>query len=73
MLHTPVLPELAWKGPLGKRWPQILQRMEKVPAGDYPTASLPRDAAHGAWLYRDNVLPGSAARAATPMRTARSS
>ncbi|MFB7913737.1 SDR family oxidoreductase [Streptomyces sp. NPDC056061] len=55
MLHTPVLPELAWRGPLGRRWPQILERMEKVPAGDYPTPSLPDDAAHGAWLYRDNV------------------
>ncbi|MFJ7326990.1 SDR family oxidoreductase [Streptomyces cyaneofuscatus] len=55
MLHTPVLPELAWRGPLGKRWPGILQRLEKVPAGDYPTASLSDDAAHGAWLYRDNV------------------
>jgi NAD(P)-dependent dehydrogenase (short-subunit alcohol dehydrogenase family)/pimeloyl-ACP methyl ester carboxylesterase len=55
LLHTPVLPELAWRGPLGKQWPKILQRMEKVPAGDYPTASLPSDAAHGAWLYRDNV------------------
>ncbi|AVZ74046.1 short chain dehydrogenase [Streptomyces lunaelactis] len=55
MLHTPVLPELAWRGPLGKRWPRILERMEKVPAGDYPTSSLPQDAAHGAWLYRDNV------------------
>ncbi|GAA0469832.1 SDR family oxidoreductase [Streptomyces olivaceiscleroticus] len=55
MLHTPALPELAWKGPLGKRWPKILERVEKIPAGDYPTASLPTDAAHGAWLYRDNV------------------
>ncbi|WP_434600443.1 SDR family oxidoreductase [Streptomyces sp. A5-4] len=55
MLHTPVLPELAWRGPLGKQWPKILQRLEKVPAGDYPTASLPQDAAHGAWLYRDNI------------------
>ncbi|WP_189546476.1 SDR family oxidoreductase [Streptomyces gelaticus] len=55
MLHTPVLPELAWRGPLGKRWPRMLQRLEKVPAGDYPTPSLPGDAAHGAWLYRDNV------------------
>ncbi|WP_369212023.1 SDR family oxidoreductase [Streptomyces flavofungini] len=55
MLHTPVLPELAWRGPLGKQWPKILQRMEKVPAGGYPTPSLPQDAAHGAWLYRDNV------------------
>ncbi|MFJ9666554.1 SDR family oxidoreductase [Streptomyces sp. NPDC101219] len=57
LLHTPVLPELAWRGPLGKRWPRILQRVEKVPGGDYPTASLPSDAAHGAWLYRDNVRP----------------
>lgn len=55
LLHTPVLPELAWRGPLGKRWPRILERVEKVPGGDYPTSSLPTDAAHGAWLYRDNV------------------
>lgn len=54
-LHTPVLPELAWKGPLGKRWPRMLERIEKVPSGGYPTDSLPRDAAHGAWLYRDNI------------------
>ncbi|MFG2293157.1 SDR family oxidoreductase [Streptomyces sp. NPDC048603] len=55
MLHTPVLPELAWRGPLGKRWPKLLERTEGVPSGSYPTASLPSDAAHGAWLYRDNV------------------
>lgn len=55
LLHTPVLPELAWRGPLGRQWPKILQRVEKLPAGDYPTPSLPTDAAHGAWLYRDNV------------------
>ncbi|MFD5425393.1 SDR family oxidoreductase [Streptomyces sp. NPDC127084] len=54
-LHTPALPELAWRGPLGRRWPKLLQRMEKLPSGEYPTASLPSDAAHGAWLYRDNV------------------
>ncbi|WP_225641886.1 SDR family oxidoreductase [Streptomyces werraensis] len=56
-LHTPVLPELAWRGPLGRRWPRMLERMERVPGDDYPTASLPSDAAHGAWLYRDNVRP----------------
>ncbi len=54
-LHTPVLPELAWRGPLGRQWPKLLERAEKVPSQGYPTASLPRDAAHGAWLYRDNV------------------
>ncbi|GGS84729.1 MULTISPECIES: SDR family oxidoreductase [Streptomyces] len=57
LLHTPLLPELAWRGPLGRRWPGILQRVEQVPAGSYPTPSLPSDAAHGAWLYRDNVRP----------------
>ena len=55
LLHTPVLPELAWRGPLGRRWPRILERVERVPGGGYPTSSLPVDAAHGAWLYRDNV------------------
>ncbi|CAM5457181.1 MULTISPECIES: SDR family oxidoreductase [Streptomyces] len=54
-LHTPVLPELAWRGPLGRRWPRMLERLEKVSGGGYPTPSLPSDAAHGAWLYRDNV------------------
>ncbi|MGW1873131.1 SDR family oxidoreductase [Streptomyces sp. NPDC001975] len=57
LLHTPVVPELAWRGPLGKAWPGILRRAEKLPAGDYPTGSLRSDAAHGAWLYRDNVRP----------------
>jgi NAD(P)-dependent dehydrogenase (short-subunit alcohol dehydrogenase family)/pimeloyl-ACP methyl ester carboxylesterase len=57
LLHTPVLPELAWKGPLGRAWPRLLERAEKLPSGGYPTASLPTDAAHGAWLYRDNVRP----------------
>ncbi|MET9606458.1 SDR family oxidoreductase [Streptomyces sp. NPDC006512] len=55
LLHTPLLPELAWRGPLGKQWPKMLERLENIPAGPYPTASLASDAAHGAWLYRDNV------------------
>lgn len=55
LLHTPVLPELAWRGPLGRLWPVFLRRAEKLPPGGHPSASLPRDASHGAWLYRDNV------------------
>ncbi|MEZ3181152.1 SDR family oxidoreductase [Streptomyces pimonensis] len=55
LLHTPVLPELAWRGPLGRAWPRMLERAEKVPGDGYPTSSLPSDAAHGAWLYRDNI------------------
>lgn len=54
-LHTPLLPELAWRGVLGRQWPKLLARTEKVPSDGYPTASLPQDAAHGTWLYRDNV------------------
>ncbi|MFE7836260.1 SDR family oxidoreductase [Streptomyces sp. NPDC057474] len=55
LLHMPVLPELAWRGPLGKRWPALVRRAEKLPKGDYPSPSLPTDAAHGVWLYRDNM------------------
>ncbi|MFJ5774714.1 SDR family oxidoreductase [Streptomyces sp. NPDC093094] len=55
LLHTPVLPELAWRGPLGKLWPGVLERLERVASDGYPTPSLPQDAARGAWLYRDNV------------------
>ncbi|WP_200308060.1 SDR family oxidoreductase [Streptomyces adelaidensis] len=55
VLHTPLLPELAWRGPLGRRWPGMVRRAEKLPQGGYPTPSLPTDAAHGAWLYRDNM------------------
>lgn len=55
-LHTPALPERAWHGPLGRWWPRLMARAEGLPAhGGYPGPSLPRDAAHGAWLYRDNV------------------
>ncbi|MFI7408212.1 SDR family oxidoreductase [Streptomyces sp. NPDC049627] len=73
LLHTPALPELAWRGPLGKRWPKLLERFENVPGGGYPTSSLPRDAAHGAWLYRDNVRtrlrrPRTDAYAHTPVQ-----
>ncbi|MFF3908134.1 SDR family oxidoreductase [Streptomyces sp. NPDC001848] len=57
LLHTPVLPELAWRGPLGRSWPAILRRAERLPVGDHPAPSLPRDAANGAWLYRDNIRP----------------
>lgn len=54
-LRVPGLPELAWRGPLGRHWPTLVRRIEGTPDDGYPTASLPEDAAHGAWLYRDNV------------------
>lgn len=55
LLHTPALPELAWRGPLGRTWPGMLRRTEKLPSDGYPTPTLPTDAAHGTWLYRDNI------------------
>ncbi|MFF6973172.1 SDR family oxidoreductase [Streptomyces tsukubensis] len=72
-LHAPALPELVWRGPLGRAWPGMLARSEKVSTADYPTASLPEDAAHGAWLYRDNVRarlsrPRADARAHCPVQ-----
>jgi NAD(P)-dependent dehydrogenase (short-subunit alcohol dehydrogenase family) len=55
-LHTPRLPELLWRGPLGKAWPGLLSRVEHLPrSADYPGPTLPEDAANGAWLYRANV------------------
>ncbi|MEU3601059.1 SDR family oxidoreductase [Streptomyces sp. NPDC006798] len=55
VMHTPVLPERAWRGPLGRAWPGLIARREKVTGGGYPAPSLPDDGAHGIWLYRDNV------------------
>ncbi|MDG9701190.1 SDR family oxidoreductase [Streptomyces sp. DH37] len=57
-MHVPAVPELAWRGPLGKAWPALLRRMERASGSrdpGYPAPSLPDDAAHGLWLYRDNV------------------
>ncbi|SFD20707.1 SDR family oxidoreductase [Streptomyces aidingensis] len=57
LFQLPLLPELAWRGPVGAVFPALLRRMEHLPADGYPTGSLRRDAAHGLWLYRDNVRP----------------
>ncbi|HEX5565927.1 MAG TPA: SDR family oxidoreductase [Streptomyces sp.] len=63
LLRAPGLPELVWWGPLGRFWLTAVRRGGVGPGGGrpdggepaYPTASLPADAVHGAWLYRDNV------------------
>ncbi|MDI2124531.1 SDR family oxidoreductase [Yinghuangia seranimata] len=52
-LHMPVVPELAWRGVLGKHWPAMMARSEKTLGP--PEPSLPEDAAFGAKLYRANV------------------
>ncbi len=51
LLHVPALPELVG------RLPGVPRRTGRASAEGYPTGSLPSDAAHGAWLYRDNVRP----------------
>ncbi|WP_461005906.1 SDR family oxidoreductase [Streptomyces capparidis] len=73
-LHTPVVPELAWRGPLSRLWPELVRRSHRLPADDGCAApSLPDDASHGAWLYRDNVRdrlrhPRDDARARVPVQ-----
>ncbi|WP_340559566.1 SDR family oxidoreductase [Streptomyces sp. GSL17-111] len=56
-LHVPGLPERVLRGPLGRRGPALLRRLEGLPDDGYPTASFTDDAVHGAWLYRDNIRP----------------
>ncbi|TDU03850.1 pimeloyl-ACP methyl ester carboxylesterase [Streptomyces sp. 846.5] len=56
--QVPRVPELLWRGPLGRRWPAVRRALERLPAADdRPSATLPEDAANGTWLYRANVRP----------------
>ena len=61
LLHTPVLPELAWRGPLGKQWPKILQRMEKQVTAALSDALPPPGRGE-----RRVALPGQRPRPAAP-------
>ncbi|WP_031508669.1 SDR family oxidoreductase [Streptomyces megasporus] len=54
LMHLPRVPEALF-GRFGPALARRRARRKGVPHGGYPTASLPSDAAHGAWLYRDNV------------------
>jgi pimeloyl-ACP methyl ester carboxylesterase len=58
-IHIPRLPEALWRGPAGRAWPALLRRLERLPPGGQhaPAPTFPDDAAHGAWLYRDNIRP----------------
>lgn len=51
--HIPLLPQIAWKTVLGKRFPDTLTRMERQPLPVSPT--LVEDGIHGIKLYRANV------------------
>lgn len=63
-LHVPVVPELAWRGALGKYWPAMLERAEKTLGR--PESTVREDGAFGAKLYRANVRN----RMAAPRRDA---
>jgi pimeloyl-ACP methyl ester carboxylesterase len=46
---------VAWRAGLGRRWPQIQHKAEKVvPTGGYPAATIAQDGAQGVALYRAN-------------------
>lgn len=52
--HVPLLPQLAWRTVLGKRWPDTLARSEGTAIPTNPT--LVEDGIHGIKLYRANML-----------------
>ncbi|MEO5877508.1 MAG: SDR family oxidoreductase [Streptosporangiaceae bacterium] len=55
--QTPVLPELAWRGPAGQRFGAILKRWEGVqPRAGHPAGTLALDGRDGVGLYRANMM-----------------
>lgn len=56
--QVPILPELAWRTMVARRWPGFLRRVEQVPPSDrHPAPTLAADGAHGVDLYRRNMRP----------------
>ncbi|HEY2703114.1 MAG TPA: alpha/beta fold hydrolase [Candidatus Dormibacteraeota bacterium] len=56
--QAPLLPELAWRTVLARRWAGFLRRVEQVPPSHrHPAPTLAADAAHGVGLYRRNMRP----------------
>jgi NAD(P)-dependent dehydrogenase (short-subunit alcohol dehydrogenase family)/pimeloyl-ACP methyl ester carboxylesterase len=54
--NLPLLPELAWRTVVARRWPEVLRRREGVDVTEgYPAPTLAADAAHGVGLYRRNM------------------
>lgn len=52
----PVVPDLAWRAVLGRRWGRILQRRAGVqPRPGHPAETVIRDAVAGLALYRANI------------------
>ena len=55
VFQIPLLPDLAWRHVLGRRWPAFLKRTEGIRAAR--TATQAADGEHGLALYRANLLP----------------
>ncbi len=55
MFQVPLLPELAWRHVLGRRWPAFLARSEGIRVSRKATQTA--DGQHGLALYRANLLP----------------
>ncbi len=54
--QAPLLPELAWRTVVARRWASILRRTEQVPPSHrHPAPTLAADAVHGIGLYRRNM------------------
>ncbi|MGH3157366.1 MAG: SDR family oxidoreductase, partial [Streptosporangiaceae bacterium] len=54
--QLPVLPELAWRGGLGRRWGKILAAGGINPRPGHPADTITQDAVNGISLYRANML-----------------
>lgn len=55
LFHLPLLPELLWRGVLGRHWHRVLRVLESTHAA--PREGQARDGANGVSLYRANMLP----------------
>jgi NAD(P)-dependent dehydrogenase (short-subunit alcohol dehydrogenase family)/pimeloyl-ACP methyl ester carboxylesterase len=53
--QLPVLPELAWRGGLGRRWGKMLSASGITPRPGHPADTITQDAVNGISLYRANM------------------
>jgi NAD(P)-dependent dehydrogenase (short-subunit alcohol dehydrogenase family)/pimeloyl-ACP methyl ester carboxylesterase len=53
--QLPVLPELAWRGGLGRRWGKLLAASGIPPRPGHPADTITQDAVNGISLYRANM------------------
>ena len=54
--QLPVLPELAWRGGLGRRWGKMLAASGVPPRPGHPADTITQDAVNGISLYRANMM-----------------